>query len=574
MKDFFASAIFMFLLVCFIKACNSDSTQVSRSSKKAAPLYLTSDTSNKSRSTSISTFNELINSYSGRIPSEEMFLDVLENGADPNARIFLSQVEIDALRELFVQLLPDKRDDIYKTVTVGTFTLNPIDFAVSNNYEKFLDALLAKGANPNLIKNKYGTPPLQNAIMTQKVSMVKKLLAAGADCNKISVIGNAVTAAAISWQGKDTRIFGALNEWSKSRGGYDIQKDFASYVEEENIKKEYVKNSTSYEILNLVLEHGGRVDQKNSNGLVPIISALVAKNYEGVVILLDYYDDLDEVVCMHNGREIPSSFMVAASGSSELMRLVLEKGCDANRKTKYGERLIDYASNKAVRDVINEFAKNEGKTKISKKVSLQKYEIPSGWQEIVVENCVAFAIPPELEKRGGLYKEAASKFLGKDDDEKNSVMIQQAGLNEFSQESFKYYVRISYNAEPAEESMSMSFKKMQRDSLSDFEYRILNESLKEQIKMQLNLSQHPQIRGQQKLLRIDDLEIVRLGNAKTVMKMSLLRQAEGKPPVEVSNYFYVDGGIMHTFVFSYRKSEEERWLPLWEKISKMIRFAR
>jgi ankyrin repeat protein len=114
----------------------------------------------------------------------------------------------------------------------------------------------------------------------------------------------------------------------------------------------------SHQILKLLLDYEARVDIVNSNGFYPIMSALKAKNYDAVIILLPHYDNLDEVSFTFDGLKIPFPFMVARNGIPLIMKAVLSKEPQwCNYHLDNGDSLSDWANNQEMKELIESFGK-------------------------------------------------------------------------------------------------------------------------------------------------------------------------------------------------------------------------
>jgi len=194
----------------------------------------------------------------------------------------------------------------------------PLTLATGVGSPELVRKLLERGADPNLQLHPMLTPPLQNAIRRQNLTMVKDLLSYHADCNQCSPAGNAVSMAVMHW-----------NDQSKD----------------------------SAEILELVLANGGDVGIKNFSGAYPIVSAIVKNNVSVCRRILPLYKDVDNIAFHRQGNDYPLSFMIAKLGDPDLMKQVFLMGANPDRKLATGETLLSWAGSPEVEELIRSQSK-------------------------------------------------------------------------------------------------------------------------------------------------------------------------------------------------------------------------
>ena len=504
-----------------------------------------------------------------KLPSQADLIRALEQGADPNEHVLLPISQFNAMKRMFDQLAPTMEKNV-PPVTRETLFITPVVIAVAYNYNIFLDALIAKGADPSIPLHPFATPPLQIAISAQNFDMVSKLISAGADCNQLSYMGNAVSVAVISWEGRQK----ALNEQLKAGDNKHILLSLDDFVKSEFSHHPSNKDATSYKILQLILDSGGRVDIKNHNGNEPIVSALIAQNYIAFSMLLPYYKDVNKLSYTIDDMKIPLSFLVASSGKAELLRYLLEHGADRSIRLSNGDALIDWAEDEDVKQVIKEFddrvvAKDSNSQHKSNNIQSNH----EGWIRVVSDGEIEFMIPREMEIQGGPYKEIVQQFTKKivriEPGEK--ITIQQAGLNAGQKEAFNFYMRLSYVCTKGIKGGSWGLN--DKLSLSDSELDEIDEMCHKQIEQSFLLARMRIGAMSSKIVRWDKIEVVPFANG-TALKKSYCRQMNSNPLVEVISFDIGDDDRVHNFTFSYRKSEEDKWLPLWKEIVKTIKFVR
>jgi ankyrin repeat protein len=100
----------------------------------------------------------------------------------------------------------------------------PLKFAVSNNRPRVVDALLAKGANPDGRGSRTAIPPLAAAVLAEQPEMIRRLLKAGADV------------------------------------------DITLYEEEQPLLAVVISNNKKLDVLHLLVDAGARLDATDDEG--------------------------------------------------------------------------------------------------------------------------------------------------------------------------------------------------------------------------------------------------------------------------------------------------------------------
>ena len=178
----------------------------------------------------------------------------------------------------------------------------------------------------------------------------------------------------------------------------------------------------------------------------------------------------------------------------------------------------------------------------------------------------------ELELQNGTYKEIKDKIaenVYKITKNKNKVIIQQAGLNNFDADASKLYCRIIINTNFGTQHDFPSLN--EKILLNPKELSLLNDMYKEETLSALAESKMPEF--EQKLLQWDTIKIGNVNNIDS-LHISYVRQLNKNPPVIVNKYIFYNNDRMHIVTISYRKSEADKWETICNKVLKSIVFLK
>lgn len=288
------------------------------------------------------------------------FIQALLDGADPNERVLLPEDEFREMRKVFVALATSDGSELPTPITRENFFTTPLCLAISGKCGRFFDLLIERNADPNISLHPMSTPPLQLAVMAQNVTWVKALLEHGADANVLSPMGNAVSVAVVSWKSKYDGLLKMMSD-DVVRTNKDVFLTFNEFAQKCYADRPGTTDAKSYVILKALLEKGGNVNIKNVNGLLPLMSAIIAHNYDAFLTLLPYYEDVDSLYCEKDGLKIPLVFLAVRSSSIALVRVLLQKGVNLNVTLSNGERVLDWADSVQMK----EFLRNSMKDAVS-----------------------------------------------------------------------------------------------------------------------------------------------------------------------------------------------------------------
>lgn len=185
-----------------------------------------------------------------------------------------------------------------------------------------------------------------------------------------------------------------------------------------------------------------------------------------------------------------------------------------------------------------------------------KDNIPDGWNIMDIENLGLIAIPKTLEvrKEGSTIDviskdENVYKLLGIEKSKvDNKIVIQQAGLNDSTKESFSTYARVminTYNFEDGEvprryERLNLSTEDL--NTIKDLNFSEIEESVKI-----LNC-------------KIEDKTVKEIYiNQMNSFKFSFLRKCGNKPPVYVEQYKFFNYNQIIEIILSYRTNDSDMW---------------
>lgn len=501
------------------------------------------------------------------------FVKALLDGADPNEHVLLPEDEFRKLRKVIVSIATSEGSELPTPITRENFFTTPLCVAISGKYGHLFDLLMERNADPNVSLHPMSTPPLQLAVMAQNVTWVKTLLEHGADVNALSPMGNAVSVAVVSWKSKYDAFEKAMSDCMDG-ANKDVLLTFNELAQCSCAGLPSTTDGKSYEILRMLLEKGGNVNIKNVNGLFPLVSAIVAHNYDAFLTLLPYYEDVDSLYCEKDGLRIPLVFLAVRSSSAVLVRALVQKGANLNVTLSNGEKVIDWANTvemkELLRNLMEGVAGQTNSVSASQSCSKGNYE---DWLTIKSAYGMELKIPPMLELRGGRYKglaevyaKNASKVL-KVPIGNAEFVIQQSGLNTNNAESLRHYVRVMYKCK---KGLSGDYWKLgEIPSISHGELQQLDSFAR--LEVEQELSDMRRIGLIQRLVKWDKMEVSSLAG-RTALLISYVRQLKDSDPVKVLQYRVGDDDRLHCITFSYRMTESDMWLPVWEQMKHTFKF--
>ncbi len=180
-------------------------------------------------------------------------------------------------------------------------------------------------------------------------------------------------------------------------------------------------------------------------------------------------------------------------------------------------------------------------------------------------------IPSSVELQKGSYKEGIQKWINKELNNmynvymnkiymnKNRIVFQQKGLNNFSSKAFKKYFRIILETKIGNrgdfEKLTFNPGKITRSDIQE-----LNKVFKRQLITSFSLASI-----KLKLIKFYGVNVEEV-NHQTCIKICYLRKLNDNPFVKVSAYIFENNDRMHSLIISYRLNEEDFWKSKVEKI--------
>ncbi|MFA5293580.1 MAG: ankyrin repeat domain-containing protein [Phycisphaerae bacterium] len=225
-----------------------------------------------------------------------------------------------------------------------------LGFAISKRHKEAVEVLLNNGANINYQNNYPAYTPLHFAVKSDNNDIVQFLISKGADTNRTNSLG-------------ETPLHYAKSEAMKQililNGGINLS-DLTKAIKDKNCEKisEFLKrspclaNSGLYEtslekaiktddieIVKMFLDAGADVNIKNGNGRYPLEESLEydVKDANIAMLLIDKGANIN--VSEWYSQKTPLHTAIER-GNVELVRMLLDKGADTNKKCiNYGTPL-------------------------------------------------------------------------------------------------------------------------------------------------------------------------------------------------------------------------------------------
>ena len=202
---------------------------------------------------------------------------------------------------------------------------------------------------------------------------------------------------------------------------------------------------------------------------------------------------------------------------------------------------------------------NDANNTISFFVELKEHNLQNGdfnsqkdAVKYTIDNVGYIFVSSELELQSGDYKEFKDNYMQVN---KNKIVFQQKGLNEYSSSTFDSYVRIIIDTELG--TIGDYYKVNERMEASVSDLNELNDILKRQI-----TQEYASIGI--KVLIWYGVSVERINNQNCI-KYSCVRQYGTNPPVEVASYIFQNNDRVHTITISCRKKDKDIWWSILMK---------
>jgi hypothetical protein len=179
-------------------------------------------------------------------------------------------------------------------------------------------------------------------------------------------------------------------------------------------------------------------------------------------------------------------------------------------------------------------------------------KLNDNWERIIIENVGSFDIPPTMELQDGPYKLFKNMLINtlKMNQLTFQIVIQQKGLNNFSNDGFSRYARVMFKTETGSKDneliLNMDISQFSKDDISG-----LNDMYKGATQLEFSSTG-------MKLLVWYPLKVERI-NGMSCIHISYKRQIGNNQPVIVHNYHFFNYDYDHSFILSYREIEKEYW---------------
>jgi hypothetical protein len=178
--------------------------------------------------------------------------------------------------------------------------------------------------------------------------------------------------------------------------------------------------------------------------------------------------------------------------------------------------------------------------------------INDNWERIIIENVGSFDIPPTMELQDGPYKLNKNLLINtlSMNQMTSQIIVQQKGLNNFSNGSSSRYARIIFKTETGSRDkglfLNMDILRFSKDNIST-----LNDVYKDVTQSELSSTG-------MKLLEWYPLQVEKI-NEMSCIHISYKRQMGNNQPVIVHNYLFFNYDYDHSFIMSYRENEKDYW---------------
>lgn len=210
-----------------------------------------------------------------------------------------------------------------------------------------------------------------------------------------------------------------------------------------------------------------------------------------------------------------------------------------------------------------------GAMDLSTKVNEEKV-LNSGWTQFEVPRVLTIEIPPTMEVASGAYravKNEIAKVVLNSNLGLQSLVFQQASLNDFNRNAMRRYARILISAKTNREFAKLiSQDSLEPDLLKQIEEEVYS-SFNDGVASSGIGAYKP------KVIKWYPIEEARLGGLNGY-KISLIRQLGTSPAVYVEEYTLGCGSLVYSVTFSYRKNEEGFWKADYDKIKRNLKFTK
>lgn len=197
-------------------------------------------------------------------------------------------------------------------------------------------------------------------------------------------------------------------------------------------------------------------------------------------------------------------------------------------------------------------------------IPFESQNLKIGWNRQYIKDVGFIDVPASMELMSGTYKEFNNQILKQLEIEAPQVIFQQKGLNDYSSETFKHYVRVILETQVGKlgefEKLNFNPTKITNSELNE-----LNQFFKEKTTSDLN-SIH------QNIISWYPIKIEKI-NGMCCLHVSYQRRLNDNPIVLVNTYIFQNHDRIHSLTLSYRMNETEIWKDDLDTILKSFRIT-
>ena len=200
----------------------------------------------------------------------------------------------------------------------------------------------------------------------------------------------------------------------------------------------------------------------------------------------------------------------------------------------------------------------------SQQLPIANQNLKQGWTRQFIKDVGFIDVPASMELMSGTYKEFNNQILKQLEIEAPQVIFQQKGLNAYSSETFKHYVRVILETQVGKlgefEKLDFNTSKITNSELNE-----LNKFFKEKTTSELN-SIH------QNIVQWYPIKIEKI-NGMSCLHISYQRRLNDNPIVLVNTYIFQNYDRIQSLTLSYRMNETEIWKDDLDTILKSFRIT-
>ena len=197
-------------------------------------------------------------------------------------------------------------------------------------------------------------------------------------------------------------------------------------------------------------------------------------------------------------------------------------------------------------------------------IPFESQNLKIGWTRQFIKDVGFIDVPVSMELMSGTYKEFNNQILKQLEIEAPQVIFQQKGLNDYSSETFKHYVRVILETQVGKlgefEKLNFNPSKITANEINE-----LNQFFKEKTTSDLN-SIH------QNIISWYPIKIEKI-NGMSCLHVSYQRRLNDNPIVLVNTYIFQNHDRIHSLTLSYRMNETEIWKDDLDTILKSFRIT-